>query len=129
MFEVGRLCLKLKGRDSNNYAVIVEIIDDTYVLIDGNVRRKKCNKKHLEPLEKKFDVKIKASTSDVHKVLENEGLLKVKKIVKRTKQPKKASKTSEKKAEKPEPKKKESESKIKAAIGAVKPKVKKEKKK
>jgi large subunit ribosomal protein L14e len=96
MFSVGRLCLKLKGRDSNNYAIIVAVINDNYVLVDGNVRRKKCNKKHLEPLEKKFDIKSKASTSDVHKVLEKEGLLKVKKEVKKSKPKKEKSKIEEK---------------------------------
>ncbi len=121
MFEVGRLCLKLKGRDSNNYAIIVEVLDDNYVLIDGNVRRKKCNKKHLEPLEKKFDIKSKASTADIHKVLEKEGLLKVKKEVKRSKPKKKVTIKEDVKQEKPK-------SKIKSVIAAAKPKTKAKKK-
>ena len=122
MFDVGRLCMKLKGRDSNNYAVIVEILDDNYVLVDGNVRRKKCNKKHLEPLDKKLDVKVKASTSDIHKVLEKEGLLKVRKEVKKSK-PKKEAATKEDSIKKEKPK-----SKRKSVIAAVKPKTKAKKK-
>ena len=39
--KIGQLCLKIAGRDGNNWCAIVDKIDDNYVLIDGNVRRKK----------------------------------------------------------------------------------------
>ena len=57
MIEVGRLCVKIAGRDAGKRAVIVDIIDDNYVLIDGNVRRKKCNIMHLEPLDDKIKIR------------------------------------------------------------------------
>ena len=41
MFEVGRICIKIAGRDAGREAIIVDILDGNYVLIDGNVRRKK----------------------------------------------------------------------------------------
>ena len=60
MFEVGRICIKLAGRDAGREAVIVDILEDRFVLIDGNVRRRKCNIMHLEPTSKKIEIKKKA---------------------------------------------------------------------
>jgi len=65
MIEVGRLCVKTAGRDATNYCVVVEEIDKNYVLVDGNTRRKKVNRSHLEPLNKKLDIKKGADTKAV----------------------------------------------------------------
>ena len=65
MFEIGRLCMKIAGRDAGNKCVIVDIIDKNFVMIDGNVRRKKCNIKHLEPLKDVLKLNKKASHEDV----------------------------------------------------------------
>jgi len=78
MLDVGRLVVKISGRDSGKIGVVVDNIDDTYVLIDGQVRRKKCNRLHLEPLNKQIEIKAKASTETVVKELEKLGI-KVKK--------------------------------------------------
>ena len=43
IFEVGRICVKLAGRDAGSKCVIVEELDNHYVLVDGDVRRKKVN--------------------------------------------------------------------------------------
>ncbi|MFH1406216.1 MAG: 50S ribosomal protein L14e [Nanoarchaeota archaeon] len=56
LFEVGRVCVKIAGRDSGNRCVVVEQVDNVYVVVDGNVRRKKVNVKHLEPLVETLDV-------------------------------------------------------------------------
>lgn len=50
LFAVGRICVKIAGRDAGGKCVIVEQIDNTYVLVDGLTRRRKVNVKHLEPL-------------------------------------------------------------------------------
>ena len=65
MFEVGRVCFKIAGRDSNCYCVIVQKIDDTYVLVDGQTRRKKVNVRHLEPTSMTFDIKANAEHNTV----------------------------------------------------------------
>ena len=70
MIEVGRICLKLAGRDAGRECVIVDITDDRFVLIDGNVRRRKCNIFHLEATSKKIDIKKGASHEDVKKEFE-----------------------------------------------------------
>ena len=61
MIEVGRIVIKIAGRDAGREAVIVDILDDKMVLIDGNVRRRKCNVTHLEPADRKIDLRKGAS--------------------------------------------------------------------
>lgn len=65
--EVGNVCVKIAGRDAGLKGVIVEKLDTNFVIIDGQVRRRKCNLKHLEPLNEKLDIKNKASHADVVK--------------------------------------------------------------
>src|SRR3989344_3847509 len=98
---IGQLCVKIAGRESGKHCVIVDEVDSTYVLIDGNVRRKKCNINHLELLNKKLDIKKGASTSEVHKAMEKEGVKVVKlKPIKETKQrPTKIRKSNKKREE------------------------------
>lgn len=74
ILAVGRLCVKLAGRDAGRKAVIVD--DSTYplVLLDGDVRRKKVNVKHLEPLDQMVELKQGATHSDVKKAFESLGL-------------------------------------------------------
>ena len=67
MIEIGRLCFKIAGREAGKMAVIIEVLDKNYVLIDGLVRRKKCNIAHLVPLGTVLKIKKGASTSEVQK--------------------------------------------------------------
>ena len=69
MYEIGRICVKIAGRDAGKKAIIIDKIDENYVLIDGNVRRKKCNIRHLEPTKEVIKVKKADSTSEVHKLM------------------------------------------------------------
>ena len=71
MIGVGRLCIKIAGRNSGSYCVVVDVIDNNFVLIDGNVKRKKCNLKHLEPMDMVLKIKKGASTSSVHEAMKN----------------------------------------------------------
>ena len=65
MMEIGRVCMKIAGRDAGKLCAIVEIVDKNYVLIDGQTRRRKCNGDHLEPLMKVLDISEGASHEDV----------------------------------------------------------------
>ena len=67
MYELGRLCVKIAGRDAGKKCVIVDILKENYVLIDGATRRKRCNTAHLEPLDKIIKIKKKATHADVAK--------------------------------------------------------------
>ena len=75
LFTVGHVCVKLAGRDAGKFCVIVESIDNNYVVIDGQTRRRKCNVLHLDPTKKTVDIKSKASSEDVKKALEAENIL------------------------------------------------------
>ncbi len=74
LFEVGRLCLKIAGRDAGRTCVIVEQVDNTFVVVDGDVRRKKVNVKHLEPMAEVVELSNKASATEVQKLFESRGL-------------------------------------------------------
>ena len=74
MFEIGRLCVKIAGRDAGKKCVVIGNIDNNYVNIDGETRRKKCNIDHLEPLAQKLEIKKDASHDDIKKAFEELGL-------------------------------------------------------
>lgn len=74
MYNVGRICIKTAGRDAGNYCMVIEQLDDNYVLIDGLTRRKKCNIKHLEPTKKIVKVTKNADTKTVLDALKNEKI-------------------------------------------------------
>ena len=74
MIEVGRLCMKIAGRDAGKQCVIVEVIDDNYVTIDGCTRRRKCNIRHIEPMDKLLKIKQGASHADIVKEFDKLGL-------------------------------------------------------
>jgi large subunit ribosomal protein L14e len=104
MFKIGQVCIKIAGRDAGNIAIIVDNIDDNYVLIDGNVRRKKCNVTHLEPLEDVLKIKKNASTTDVKKAMMTSKIKVIeKKAIKKT--PKKKVEEKKKKETKKKTKK------------------------
>ena len=69
MLTIGRVCVKTAGRDAGQMAVIVDVLDNNLVMIDGQVRRRKCNVMHLEPTSKTVDVSKNASHGDVVKAL------------------------------------------------------------
>lgn len=75
VFEVGRVCMKIAGRDARKKCVVVDILDNMYVMIDGETRRRKCNIAHLEPLNLAVDLKANASNEDVVKALKAEGIV------------------------------------------------------
>ncbi len=65
MYDVGRLCVKIAGRDAGLKCVVVDVIDDNFVMIDGQTRRRKCNVRHLEPLKDVIKLKKGADHKDV----------------------------------------------------------------
>lgn len=74
MIEIGKLCIKTAGRDAGKKCTIIEVLDDTFIMIDGETRRKKCNMLHLEELEEKIDIKKGASHADVAAAFKKLGL-------------------------------------------------------
>lgn len=71
---IGRMVVKIAGRDSGKKGIIVEILDDKYVLLDGETRRRKCNILHIEPLSQIVKIEKNATHEDVSKALKEIGL-------------------------------------------------------
>ena len=55
--EVGRICVKKRGRDAGKRCVITKIIDDSFVeiAVKGRKTNRKCAVVHLEPLPEKVE--------------------------------------------------------------------------
>lgn len=93
MLNVGRVCLKIAGKDAGKTVVVVDQIDNSFVLIDGPVKRKRCNIFHLEPLSVELKIKKNASHEDVVKELQKLDII----IPKKTAKTKKATEKPQKK--------------------------------
>jgi len=67
MIVPGRVVIKLYGRDAGAKGVVTKVIDDNFVEIITSKRPKprKCNKKHLEPLNEIVDLNDKEAISKV----------------------------------------------------------------
>jgi len=105
MYEVGRICIKIAGRDAGKTCVVVDEIDANNVLIDGETRRRSCNKKHLEPTEQILKIRKAASHDTVKVEFKKLGLDLEKKKKRQEKKPKQPKPTKQKKKKvKPESK-------------------------
>ncbi|MFH1240534.1 MAG: KOW motif-containing protein [Candidatus Diapherotrites archaeon] len=69
--EIGRICLKTRGREAGKQAVIVSIDEKTgFAIIDGtDIKRKQCNLRHLFPTNKKLDIKKDAKHDEIIKLM------------------------------------------------------------
>ena len=78
--EVGRICLKLAGRESGKKCVIIEVIDKGFVIITGpkkitGVKRRRASINHIAPLKDKIVINRGSSDDEVTQALENAGKL------------------------------------------------------
>ena len=72
--EVGRICVKLLGREAGKKCIIVDVIDKNFALVTGpkavtGVRRRRTNVDHLESTSETVELKKGASDDEVEKVL------------------------------------------------------------
>jgi large subunit ribosomal protein L14e len=71
-FDVGRVCVKLKGREAGQRCVVVDVIDRNYVMITGpRVKRRRVNMSHLDPLDETVNIQRNASDEEVAGVLKS----------------------------------------------------------
>ncbi|MEM1508868.1 MAG: 50S ribosomal protein L14e [Thermofilaceae archaeon] len=80
VFDIGRLCVKIAGREAGRKCVIVDTIDNNFVLVTGpkavtGVKRRRVNVKHLEPINQRIDITRGASDEEIMTALEKAGLL------------------------------------------------------
>ena len=78
--EVGRVCVKVAGRESGRKCVIVDVMDKSFVMVTGpkkltGVKRRRVNINHVAPLEDVIQVKRGASDEEVTQMLEAAGKL------------------------------------------------------
>ena len=72
--EVGRICVKLVGREAGRKCVIVDIMDKSFVLVTGpksvtGIKRRRVNINHIEPVQDKVEIKRGASDEEVAEAL------------------------------------------------------------
>jgi len=80
VLDIGRVCLKISGREAGKYCCVLKNIDKSFVLITGpklltGVKRRRCNIEHLEPTEYKLDIKEEATDEEVIAAYEKAGLI------------------------------------------------------
>ena len=78
--EVGRVCVKVAGRESGRRCVIVDVMDKSFVLVTGpkkvtGIKRRRVNINHVAPLEEILQIKRGASDEEVTQMLEADGKL------------------------------------------------------
>jgi large subunit ribosomal protein L14e len=78
--EVGRVCVKVAGRESGRKCVIVDVMDKSFVLVTGpkkvtGVKRRRVNINHVAPTEDTVQIKRGASDEEVTQMLEASGKL------------------------------------------------------
>jgi large subunit ribosomal protein L14e len=78
--SVGRVCVKLVGREAGSKCIVVDVVDKNFVLVTGpkevsGVRRRRCNVGHVEPTEALIKISKGASDEKVAEALENAGKL------------------------------------------------------
>lgn len=71
---VGRVCVKLTGREAGCKCVIVDVVDENFVLVTGpksvsGVKRRRCNVGHVEPTKEMIKVGKGASDDEVVEAL------------------------------------------------------------
>ncbi|MEM2021920.1 MAG: 50S ribosomal protein L14e [Zestosphaera sp.] len=77
--EIGRVCVKIRGREAGRKCVIVDIIDESFVYVTGpkslsGVKRRKVNVNHIEPTDKKVDIGKGATDEEVLQAVKASGL-------------------------------------------------------
>ncbi len=72
--DVGRICVKLTGREAGSRCVIVDVVDRNYVIVTGplevtGVRRRRVNMSHLQPLDEVIEISRNASDEEITALL------------------------------------------------------------
>ncbi len=78
--EVGRICVKIAGREAGRKCIVVDVIDKNFALITGpkqitGVKRRRVNINHIEPTPEKIEIKRGASDEEIIEALEKAGKL------------------------------------------------------
>jgi len=85
--DVGKICVKLTGREAGKKCVIVDIVDRNFVLVTGpkqvnGVKRRRVNTNHIEPTERKVNIKRGENDEELMKALDEATLASLREVVK-----------------------------------------------
>jgi len=78
--EVGRICVKVAGREAGRKCVVVDVVDKNFALVTGpkkvtGIKRRRVNVSHIEPTETVIGIKRGATDEEVMEVLTTKGKL------------------------------------------------------
>ncbi len=78
--EIGRICVKLLGREAGKKCVVVDVADKNFVVITGpkgvtGVKRRRTNINHVEPTQDTIEINRGATDEEVTKALKSAGKL------------------------------------------------------
>jgi len=78
--EVGRICVKIVGREAGKKCILVDIVDKNFVLITGpkavsDIKRRRANINHIEPTQEKIDINRGATDEEITEALKTAGKL------------------------------------------------------
>lgn len=79
--EVGRVCMKVAGREAGGYCVVLKNPVKSFVFVTGpkiltGVKRRNSNLSHLEPTQYIVEISADASDDQVVAALQKSGLVK-----------------------------------------------------
>jgi len=85
--DTGRICVKLTGREAGKKCVVVDVVDKNFVLVTGpkelnGVKRRRVNINHIEPTERKVNVRRGETDEELMKVLDEETQNYLREVVK-----------------------------------------------
>ena len=74
--EIGRVCVKIAGKEAGKLCIIVDRLDRNFVMVDSPyVKRRRCNIRHLEPTEHVIKINKGADSKEVEEALKKANLL------------------------------------------------------
>jgi large subunit ribosomal protein L14e len=63
--EIGRVCLKVKGREQGERCVVMDVVDRNFVIVVGpNVKRRRVNMNHIKPLDEAVSLQRNATDEE-----------------------------------------------------------------
>jgi len=85
--DVGRICVKLVGREAGKKCVIVDVVDKNFVLVTGpkqlnGVKRRRVNVNHVEVTERKVSIRRGETDEELLKALDEETQNYLREVVK-----------------------------------------------
>jgi large subunit ribosomal protein L14e len=76
----GRVCMKIAGRESGKYCVVLKKENEAFALVTGpkiltGVKKRRCNVEHLEPLPHTLEINENSSDEEIIAAYRKAGLV------------------------------------------------------